>query len=116
MDWNHRVVRVLDYIDEQGNPHYTLTFAEVYYNDDGTPMGHAECFMHGDDLGGLRQLVNRLGDAINQEILEEKDMRHVDVAVIPDSDEDIFEANPALFSAPNECRLCGRADKCEECK
>lgn len=119
MNWNHRVVRVFDHLDENGIAHYTLMFAEVYYNDDGTPMGHAECFMHGDDIGDLRQLVNRLADAVTHPILDEREMKDKRV---PDSDEDIFEVDNARMSVPggwlpgDECPLCGNAETCKECK
>lgn len=67
MHWNHRIVRVKDNDEER------LMFAEVYYNDDGSLMGYGECFMYGDDMGELRQLVNRLGNAINQPVLNDTD-------------------------------------------
>lgn len=119
MNWNHRVVRVFDHLDENGLAHYTLTFAEVYYNDDGTPMGHSECFMHGDDLGELRQLVNRLADAVTHPILDEREMKDKRGVFTdtPDSDEDIFEADPDSGWLPgDECPLCGKAETCKECK
>lgn len=118
MDWNHRVVRVTS-----GDETY-LMLAEVYYNDDGTPSGYSECFIHGDDLGELRQLVNRLADAVTHPILDEKDMKDTRGVFtdIPDSDEDIFEVDNARMSVPggwlpgDECPLCGNAETCKECK
>lgn len=76
MKWNHRIVRVKD-----GDKHL-LVFAEVYYNAKGKPTGYTEPFMCSEELGGLRQLVNRLGDAINHDIIDEaefafKEKKHV---------------------------------------
>lgn len=105
MYWNHRVVRVTS-----GDETY-LMLAEVHYNDDGSPMGYGECFMIGDDIGELRQLVNRLADAVTHPVLEASEMKHV-----PDSDEDIFEVDNARMSVPDECPLCGNAETCKECK
>lgn len=129
MNWNHRVVRVKD-----GDETF-LMLAEVYYNDDGTPSGYSECFMHGDDMGELRQLVNRLADAVTHPILDAKDMVHkpsaddeelsdeeldemaVTLKRALDSDEDIFEADPNSGWLPgDECPLCGKAETCKECK
>lgn len=105
MNWNHRVVRVMDCIDEQGTAHYKLILAEVYYNDDGTPSGYSECFMHGDELGDLRQLVNRLGDALNKDIVE-----------FPATKDTARMSVPGGWLPGDECPLCGDAETCKECK
>jgi hypothetical protein len=66
MFWNHRIVRL-----ERGD----LMFAEVSYDSETKKaIGYTEPFMLGDDLGDMRQLVNRLGDAINQDIINEADI------------------------------------------
>lgn len=131
MDWNHRVVRVKD-----GDETF-LMLAEVYYNDDGTPSGYSECFMHGDDMGELRQLVNRLADAVTHPVIDASEMKHKpsaddeeltdeeldemalrlkSVLDIEDADVDFAVNDNARMSVPDECPLCGNPETCKECK
>ena len=67
MFWNHRVVRT-----ETGE----LMLAEVSYDSKTKkPIGYTEPFMLGDNIGDLRQIVNRLGDAINNHIIDESEFK-----------------------------------------
>lgn len=72
MKWNHRVVRVKD------GDEYMLLLAEVYYNDDGTPSGYSECFMHSETKAGLVELTDRLAQAVERPIINAEDMKRKD--------------------------------------
>lgn len=67
MSWNHRVVRLND---EDG----TLILAEVFYNENDKPVGYTEPFMSSETMDGLRLLVARLGDALDEPVLDADDM------------------------------------------
>jgi len=69
MTWNHRLVDMS--ADNDGDP--ALAFREVFYDDDGKPMGHTEPFMWCDDIDGVRLLIQRLTKAIDQPILKPED-------------------------------------------
>jgi hypothetical protein len=61
--WNHRVVKM---DDEEG----TLLLAEVIYDENGNPLGYHEPFMSSDTIEGLQELITRLGDALEEPVLD----------------------------------------------
>jgi hypothetical protein len=72
MHWNHRVIDfTADYTANAGDP--LFGFAEVYYNDDGTPSSYCSPFMDCDSLEELTQLVDRLAKALTQPVLKVED-------------------------------------------
>jgi hypothetical protein len=60
--WNHRVVKM---DDEDG----TLLLAEVFYDEDGNPLGYHEPFMSSDTIEGLQELLDRLALALDEPVL-----------------------------------------------
>lgn len=67
MYWNHRVVNCPS--ENGGEDLYT--FKEVYYDDQDRPNSYSDVFTCGDDLDGLRELVDRLGKALTLPVLHE---------------------------------------------
>lgn len=67
MSWNHRVVRLND---EDG----TLILAEVFYDENDKPVGYTDPFMCSETMDGLRLLVARLGDALDEPVLNADDL------------------------------------------
>lgn len=63
--WNHRVVKM---DDEDG----TLLFAEVFYDEEGKPMGYTEPFMGSETMEGLAETLTRLLNAMNEPVLDAK--------------------------------------------
>jgi hypothetical protein len=66
--WNHRVVKM---DDEEG----TLLLAEVFYDEDGNPLGYHEPFMSSDTIEGLQELITRLSDALEEPVLDVATMK-----------------------------------------
>jgi hypothetical protein len=62
--WNHRVVKVSDESDE------CLMFAEVFYDEEGKPMGYTEPFMGSETMEGLAETLSRLLNAMNEPVLD----------------------------------------------
>lgn len=70
MHWNHRVINCPS---ENGGEDY-FTFKEVYYDDkDQQPYAYGNVFLGGDDLDELKTLAERLGKALEQPVLHEKE-------------------------------------------
>ena len=70
MNWNHRVINCPS---ENGGEDY-FTFKEVYYDDkDQQPYAYGNVFLGGDDLDKLKTLTERLGKALEQPVLHEKE-------------------------------------------
>lgn len=72
MHWNHRVIDITH--ENGGEP--LLTFAEVYYDEDGKPSSYCDPFFSGDDTEELAQLVKRLGDALGKPVLKPEDFNN----------------------------------------
>lgn len=66
--WNHRVLR---YQDTSGDTMYK--FVEVFYDDEGYPMGYGEVFIEGDSPEELVVLADRLAAAALKAALSEDD-------------------------------------------
>ena len=64
MSWNHRVVR----IEEFGESLFMIQ--EVFYGDEGEPLGYAEPSMVSDTLLGLKQTLERMDKALQQPVLD----------------------------------------------
>ena len=70
MHWNHRVINCPS---ENGGEDYFI-FKEVYYDDkDQQPYAYGNVFLGGDDLDELKTLAERLGKALEQPVLHEKE-------------------------------------------
>jgi hypothetical protein len=67
--WNHRLVDMS--ADNGGDP--MLALREVFYDDDGKPMGHTEPFMCGETMTEMLELLERLHVAMNHPILKPED-------------------------------------------
>jgi predicted secreted protein len=65
MTWNHRVLR---HIDAWGDEF--VTFAEVFYDDNGKPEGYSTVCMVGDNIEEIREIANRLLKAADQPVLD----------------------------------------------
>lgn len=63
MSWNYRVVEVRDG-DEQ---YYEIR--EVYYNSDGSLLGHCEATAASDSVEGLNEVLDMMRDALTQQVL-----------------------------------------------
>jgi len=70
MNWNHRLMNCPS---ENGGEDY-ITFKEVYY-DEGKPCSYCNPFMGGDDIGEVRELLVRLGKAVEQPVLHEDEFK-----------------------------------------
>jgi hypothetical protein len=64
--WNHRVVKVND---EGGE---WLMFSEVFYDEEGKPLGYHEPFMGSETMEGLAETLTRLLNAMNEPVLDAK--------------------------------------------
>jgi hypothetical protein len=58
--WNHRVVDMT--AENGGEPLFALR--EVFYNDDGVPIGHGEPSVMSETMEGLAKLLDRMREAL----------------------------------------------------
>jgi hypothetical protein len=73
MSWTYRVIRVRNETSESG---YSFAIHEVYYSENsGTPRSWTEnpVDVSAEDPGGLQWVLDRMRDALNRPILEERD-------------------------------------------
>jgi len=70
--WNYRVIAVEQAADDEPP---VLMFAEVHYNEAGDPTGWSKAFMHGESMDELGMLLGRLGRAMGEPVLEERDIK-----------------------------------------
>lgn len=95
MHWNHRVVRI-EYFGEQ-----VLAFAEVNYGDGGEPESYdTPPYVVGDDMEELRELVGRLALALEEPVLDVKELatlRKVEEHFV--SDDETLAMKKALAAA-----------------
>jgi len=69
--WNNRVVEVDNENDEK---YYEI--CEVHYDENDKPTGYCSLICVGSDtLEGLKAVYERLGEALTQPILNEKDFK-----------------------------------------
>ena len=71
MYWNHRVVDMSAKND--GEPLFAIR--EVHYEDNGMPTGHGEPFVMSETMEGLREVVDRMKEALDQPVLTPEDFR-----------------------------------------
>jgi len=71
MYWNHRVVDMS--AENDGEPLFAIR--EVHYEDNGMPTGHGEPFVMSETMEGLREVVDRMKEALDQPVLTPEDFR-----------------------------------------
>ena len=71
MKWNHRVVDMTE--ANGGEPLFAIR--EVFYNDDGVPIGHGEPSVMSETMEGLAKLLDRMQEALAQPVLKPKDFK-----------------------------------------
>jgi hypothetical protein len=69
MKWNRRVVDMT--AENGGEPLFAIR--EVFYNDDGVPIGHGEPSVMSETMEGLAKLLDRLQEALAQPVLKPED-------------------------------------------
>jgi hypothetical protein len=69
--WNHRVVDMTT--ENGGEPLFEVR--EVFYNDDGVPVGHGEPSVMSETMEGLAKLLDRMQEALAQPVLKPKDFK-----------------------------------------
>ena len=67
--WNHRVVVMTE--ENDGDPLFEVR--EVFYNQDGVPVGHGEPSVMSETMEGLAKLLDRLQEALAQPVLKPED-------------------------------------------
>jgi hypothetical protein len=90
MHWNHRVVEFDDTGDGNGK-HWEV--CEVYYNNDGTPMGYTEAkvrWYEVDGPNGRYELMERINKAMAQPIIKRSDFPDGGKEPAPVSQEDCY--------------------------
>jgi hypothetical protein len=73
MYWNHRIINCPS---ENGGDDY-FVIKEVYYDEDDKPSGYTDSFMGGDDLAGVKKLIDRFQDALAKPAMHEDDFKKV---------------------------------------
>ena len=69
MKWNHRVVDMT--AENGGEPLFALR--EVFYNQDGMPIGHGEPSVMSETMDGLAKLLDHMREALAQPSLKPED-------------------------------------------
>jgi hypothetical protein len=69
MSWNHRVVDMT--AENDSDPLFEVR--EVFYNDDGVPIGHVEPSVMSETMEGLTKLLDRMQEALAQPVLKPED-------------------------------------------
>ena len=69
--WNRRVVDMT--AENGGEPLFAIR--EVFYNDDGVPIGHGEPSVMSETMEGLAKLLDRMQEALAQPVLKPKDFK-----------------------------------------
>ena len=69
MTWNLRAVKMFDEFEQEKY----IEIREVYYDDDGEPMGHCEAAMCGESLDDLQTYVEWALEALKKPVLEFKE-------------------------------------------
>ena len=67
--WNHRVVVMTE--ENDGDPLFEVR--EVFYNDDGVPIGHGEPSVMSDTMEGLSWVIDQMKKALDQPVLKPQD-------------------------------------------
>jgi len=71
MHWNHRVVDMTS--ENEGDP--LVELREVFYDRDGIPVGHGELSIMSETMEGLREVVDRMKEALDQPVLTPEDFK-----------------------------------------
>jgi hypothetical protein len=70
--WNHRVVDMT--AENGGEPEPLFAIREVFYNDDGVPIGHGEPSVMSDTMEGLEWgCIGEMRDALKHPVLKPED-------------------------------------------
>jgi hypothetical protein len=67
--WDRRVVDMTE--ENDGEPLFALR--EVFYNQDGMPIGHGEPSVMSETMDGLAKLLDRMREALAQPALKPQD-------------------------------------------
>ena len=67
--WNHRVVDMT--AENEGDPLFEIR--EVFYNRDGIPVGHGGPSVMSETMEGLREVVDRMKEALERPVLKPED-------------------------------------------
>lgn len=67
MNWNHRVVDLTTGSDP------LFEVREVFYNDDGVPIGNGEPSVMSETMEGLAKVLDRMKEALDQPALKPED-------------------------------------------
>jgi len=71
MHWNHRVVDMTS--ENEGDP--LVELREVFYDRDGIPVGHGELSIMSETMEGLREVIDRMKEALDQPVLTPEDFK-----------------------------------------
>jgi hypothetical protein len=69
--WNRRVVVMTE--ENDGEPLFALR--EVFYTQDGVPIGHQEPSVMSETMEGLAKLLDRMKEALAQPALKPEDFK-----------------------------------------
>jgi len=69
--WNHRVVDMST--ENDGDP--LVELREVFYDRNGIPVGHGGPSVMSETMEGLREVVDRMKEALDQPVLTPEDFR-----------------------------------------
>lgn len=69
--WNHRVVDMT--AENDGDPLFELR--EVFYDQDGVPVGHGGPSVMSETMEGLAKVLDRMKEALEQPVLKPEDFR-----------------------------------------
>lgn len=73
MTWNYRVLRHAPH--GTGQIEESVSIVEMYYDDAGNPVAWAEATPHGEDLAEIKKDFALMIEAMDKEIIEEKNVR-----------------------------------------
>ena len=71
MHWNHRVVDLT--AENEGDELFAIR--EVFYNDDGAPVGYIEPSIVSETMEGLTKVLDRMKEALTQPVLKPEDFK-----------------------------------------
>ena len=80
--WNNRIVHIKNQLagikEFEGWPEEPLfMLVEMYYNEEGLPCGYSTICTVADDMEGMKQLVERMQEALALPVIDEHEIREL---------------------------------------
>jgi len=71
MSWNYRVVRFKDELPSVSEDGYWYEIREVFYNRDGSLMGHSEASVASDSVEGIMKVLDMMRADAHKAVIDE---------------------------------------------